>query len=559
MKNKIFLSLVFLLFFTYIPSEAKLITYNPKILNIPYSSWVAPFSYFKTASIENYKDNFIRLDKGELHGVKSGFIYEIKDLGTNTSRGKIAISVVSDIFCEGYFITPAQKIMHKDIAIFNETIESDLNPAYAMCLEPEVTAPVSLVENDLCYALLPEDKNKSIAKGQLFRIMDKNGQDTGLAEVLDISAQGVSIFKIIKKDKLIQEGFPLVSMPRNMSAWMNLGIELALTPDFISVGLYSFYRAYEFDKNNASILKGLEDISNRIGKIYEKKSNYNALKIYRQCNTITGGFKDEIKNILTVVKNDAEVSLGNKKILLAIKNLELLDKNPEIQNKLSICYNNEASSYYFEDNPDYQYYLFKQAYEINTENFIAAKNMVNLCIFQKNYKIAIEHLKVMKQNIFFKKAEIEWIAKKTEEIDRMINGLVYNYTFKTLSDSNITLASLKGNIVLLVKWTMKDENSREIIDYLPSFNNHFKGKPFKLLAVNSDPFNNQYINELKNFLQKYEGEDLNVVYTLENMENLFKLNSMPENVIIDKKGKIVYQDAGMLNDDLENFIEQLLK
>ncbi len=558
MRKSIILSLLFCnLFLNYTSSESKIVNYDNKILEIPYSTWLAPFSYYKTALVKKQNDNFIQIDKGEFHGVKNGFVYDIKN-SNNNSLGKIIISIISDTVSEGYFITPPTKIKQGSIAVFDESIDMDENPLYAVCLEPEIKIIITLIEKDICYAQLPELNN--IARGQQFVIKDHIGEEAGTAELLEIVPKGTSIFRIIGKQKMLAAGYTLNSIQRNMSAWKNLGIELSTNPVYFPSALYAFYKAYEFDKKNPAILQGFSEQAKLLARMYEKgKQNFKALRVYRQCDTITGECKDELKNLLPIIKNEADTYWEYKNLLLAIKTMEMFDADPEIQKKLSTCYNNEATLYSYNENPDYQIYLYKRAFEINPQNFLAAKNLINLHVFKKNYISALGELQIVIKNTNLKKENKEWIEKKIIEVERLEKGLIYNYSLKTLNQQNIEIASLKGNVVLFIQWSMMNQNSVQALDFLSAFYKQFKSKPFKLFAINIDPRDSNYIEDMKNFMRKYEDYDFNVVYSEENLENLFKLNALPENVLIDKEGKIVYQDAGNITDELENLIIQLLK
>ncbi|MBI5208031.1 MAG: hypothetical protein HY934_09630 [Candidatus Firestonebacteria bacterium] len=558
MKKSTFLFTFLFIFLTInhaFPQNNKIVTYDPKILNIPYSSWITPLSYYKTAMVQKQIDSFIRIDKGELHGVKNGFIYDILDL-KNNHLGKIVISVIADNFSEGYFITPVVQVEEKNIAVFDGTIDLEENPSYATFAEPEITCTITLAERDICYATLPEKSN--ISRGHQFIIKDESKEEAGITEVFDVLAKGNAIFKVIKQTKPIKEGFILVSKPRNISAWKNLAIELSQNASSQENALYAFYKAYDLDKMNPSIKQGFAETAQLLAKTYIKNNNnYKALRVYRQCQTITGSCKDEVIRLSATVKNTAYIFWEEKNLLMVIKHMELLEQDAEIQNKLATSYNNIAAMYSYEENPRFQIYLYQRAFEIDPKNTFIAKNLYNLLIHSKDYKSASEHLKNMQKNTPDEENK-EWIEKNIEDVKRLESGLLHNYLFKGINNKDVNLASLKNNIVLLVKWSMNDLNSVQSLDFLPSFYNQFKGKPFKLLAVNIDPRNRHHVNALRSFMSKYE-YDYDVVFSEEDLKDLFKFKDFPEYVLLDNDGKILYQESGSIPDKLEKLIQQLVK
>ena len=129
----------------------------------------------------------------------------------------------------------------------------------------------------------------------------------------------------------------------------------------------------------------------------------------------------------------------------------------------------------------------------------------------------------------------EWIGKPAPEI----------HTGQWVNSMPLTLASLRGKVVLLEFWTYGCYNCRNTIPYIKTWYDRYKGSAFQIVAVHSPEFEGE-----KDFLSVVtRTKELGIRYpvvTDNEMEiwNDYHQEYWPVLYLIDKNGLIRYVHVG---------------
>ncbi len=135
------------------------------------------------------------------------------------------------------------------------------------------------------------------------------------------------------------------------------------------------------------------------------------------------------------------------------------------------------------------------------------------------------------------------LVSKSQEL-RLSDSLL-NYTFKTVQDKNISLASFKGSLLLVEFWASWDIPSRKNhVELLKIYENYqdkkFKlAKKFNILSISLDVNPKHHKLAItkdgitwKNMVCDYKGWDSPLV-------DIFKIKILPQNFLFDGKGKVI--------------------
>ncbi|MBI5417132.1 redoxin domain-containing protein, partial [Candidatus Poribacteria bacterium] len=142
-----------------------------------------------------------------------------------------------------------------------------------------------------------------------------------------------------------------------------------------------------------------------------------------------------------------------------------------------------------------------------------------------------------------------------EEIERAKENRSPNYSFTTNYGKNFSMDSLNGNVVLLILWNLSNAPSKQAIENLKFLNENNKNKKFKILAIHST----RDTEAVKRYTQGTEKFEFDIVFADNDIGFLFPSpDNLPQNVILDKRGKIIYQKTGFDENELKNVIDSLL-
>jgi peroxiredoxin len=109
-----------------------------------------------------------------------------------------------------------------------------------------------------------------------------------------------------------------------------------------------------------------------------------------------------------------------------------------------------------------------------------------------------------------------------------------NFKVRTLDGQSISLADLRGKVVVLSFWFIGCPACRNMEPKLNEFKSRFTGDDVVFLAMTFDPK-----EELEKYLKKERFDYLQVADAKEAMSS-FAFRGFPKNIVIDKQGKIVY-------------------
>ena len=147
--------------------------------------------------------------------------------------------------------------------------------------------------------------------------------------------------------------------------------------------------------------------------------------------------------------------------------------------------------------------------------------------------------------------ENEWIGKTAPEI----------FPGHWINSKALTLAALRGNVVLLEFWTYGCYNCRNTIPYLKTWYNRYKGASFEIVGVHSPEFDRE-----KTFSSVVSSTaELGIKYPVVTDNELktwsaYRQEYWPVLYLIDKKGIIRYVHVGEGNyEQTEQWIKNLLE
>ena len=115
-----------------------------------------------------------------------------------------------------------------------------------------------------------------------------------------------------------------------------------------------------------------------------------------------------------------------------------------------------------------------------------------------------------------------------------------NFTLKTLEGEELTLANLKGNVVLLNFWASWCSPCREEMPVLKKLHNRYEPDGLVLLGVNVEP-------DSKPALQTAAKLKVNFPVLLDQKQivtELYQITAMPSTVIIDRAGNMRFVHRG---------------
>jgi peroxiredoxin len=108
------------------------------------------------------------------------------------------------------------------------------------------------------------------------------------------------------------------------------------------------------------------------------------------------------------------------------------------------------------------------------------------------------------------------------------------FSVRTLDGQSITLADLRGKVVVLNFWFIGCPACRSMEPPLNAFKARFAGSDVVFLAMTTDPK-----DELEKYLKK-ERFDYLQAFDAGAAMSQFSFRGFPKNIVIDKEGKIVY-------------------
>jgi peroxiredoxin len=133
-----------------------------------------------------------------------------------------------------------------------------------------------------------------------------------------------------------------------------------------------------------------------------------------------------------------------------------------------------------------------------------------------------------------------------------------DFTLKNLAGENVSLASLRGKVVLLNFWATWCPPCREEIPSMVKLNQSMAGKPFQMLAVSIDEGGKQAVEE---FFKRVGATLPTLLDTKQEIGARYGITGVPETFLIDPNGVILKKVIGPLDwshPDVVRFLEQAM-
>lgn len=130
-----------------------------------------------------------------------------------------------------------------------------------------------------------------------------------------------------------------------------------------------------------------------------------------------------------------------------------------------------------------------------------------------------------------------------------------DFTLKSSTGENIRLAEQRGQVVMLNFWASWCGPCREEMPLLDAMNKKYKPMGFVLYGINTD----QDIAEAKNVLQKVPVNYAILFDPESKLSDLYKVDSMPFTVVIDKKGTIRHVHKGYVAGDEKKYSKYIME
>ncbi len=552
--KKNWIILLFLILFP-LESYSEIFKFDSSYLLFENKSWVSPFIFYNYTFVTLVSDNEATIDFGSKHGVQPGFIYDIFHGNKNKPDARICINIVNKYTSNGYYLTKPKyvdSISPGDKAIFTNLIETKENQSFFNRIEKELNSKISLIDKDLCF--IDITKKNGVQKGQLLKVYNDKKNIIGEIEIIEPVEAGASIAIVKNQIEQFKIGYEIRKDKYSASDWLEIARRLAREEATLKDAVFAYEKAIKLGADPSSFSGELGNIILVIAQKQEKEGELGrALFYWNMCIKYNSLCEENYKFLIPKVIDSGKILWERKEWIDVIKNFENLPKSEEIGKYLSASYNflgKEVES----KNHQMAIYCYEQSFKISSKNIFALKNLANIYFQDILFDKALFWLAKIK-DISTREDEKNWADIRKDEISRARENLVPNYSFTSFSGTDFNLDSLKGNIILLVLWNKQNFSSKSEIDYLKFFYENYKNKKFKILAIHST----RDTNLVRSYQQETEGIDFDIVFGNNEMTFLFpEADTLPQNVILDKKGKIVYQKASFDENELKNIVDALL-
>ncbi|WP_013321481.1 thioredoxin family protein [Gloeothece verrucosa] len=129
-----------------------------------------------------------------------------------------------------------------------------------------------------------------------------------------------------------------------------------------------------------------------------------------------------------------------------------------------------------------------------------------------------------------------------------------------LNSKPLTIADLKGNVILIQFWTFACINCQRTIPYIVRWHNQYKTKGLKVIGVHTPEF--AYERELKNIRRAMEQRQISYAVAVDNdykTWNAYSNQYWPHLFLADRQGLICYDHIGEgAYQETEQMIRKLL-
>lgn len=132
-----------------------------------------------------------------------------------------------------------------------------------------------------------------------------------------------------------------------------------------------------------------------------------------------------------------------------------------------------------------------------------------------------------------------------------VGQLAPEFELKNEEGKNISLNSLKGQVVYLDFWASWCGPCRQSFPWMNNLQSKYASKGFQVIAVNVDAKQ----EDAKKFLAQVQG-NFKILYDSNGLTpKLYGVKGMPTSYLIDKNGRVVFEHQGF-NQSKTNLIEK---
>jgi len=196
-----------------------------------------------------------------------------------------------------------------------------------------------------------------------------------------------------------------------------------------------------------------------------------------------------------------------------------------------------------------------QKFDVNDKNFVVSdlQTMRTAASALNSIYPDSEHVKALYQNT------LQYLQEqRAAKVQQFIQEQGANSPEIVLPDSDgneIALSSLRGKIVLLQFWAAEDRNSRIVNPTLVEAYNKYKNKGFEIYQVSVDENRIEWIDAIDkdNLSWINVGDMEGSVHAV----NVYNVQTLPYNYLLDEEGVIVAQD--LKGPNLDRVISKLLE
>ncbi|MBI5207641.1 MAG: redoxin domain-containing protein [Candidatus Firestonebacteria bacterium] len=553
--KKITLIFFYIFYSIYTVNASTFIPYDNSVLSNIDSSWIEPFEYYITGNIISVLSDKIEIDIGIEDGIQHGLIYDIYQ--NNRAVGKIIITKINNDYSSGYIYEKSKNPFERDQVRFSGMIDIDENPSYLNRIYIKVISKVTFIdESGLCF--IEGDKNSNIKKDMHFDILDNSGKISGEIEIIDDSGKdNIIVAQVTKTYNKIQIGDKAVSQPRNNKHWMEFAAQLEKDEKNILDAIFAYEMALKLSKEHQGYLKNkLLILVTQKAMQYEQKEQYDKAFIIR--NKILG-FTKETDNEYFELKDKihqlAKENWSARLYFQCIKYYELLDKEDLSVKYLSFSYNGLGYEM-LTTNPLLSIYCFKKSVKLIPGNTKAWKNLAEIYEVKQDYDSAIENFEKLYLNSSDEE-EKKWTQNRIDSLKLKKGNIIPNIIFSDLNGKIINLSDYKGSGILLVFWKKNHQISDENMEFINTYLDTTGRNKIAVLLINNN--DNLEENIIKEYIREKNINNLEAVIPKKDISNIFpdiyKVSFM--NILLDTKGKIIYQKEEIFGDELESLIKNL--
>ncbi|MCU0383091.1 MAG: TlpA family protein disulfide reductase [Cyclobacteriaceae bacterium] len=142
-------------------------------------------------------------------------------------------------------------------------------------------------------------------------------------------------------------------------------------------------------------------------------------------------------------------------------------------------------------------------------------------------------------------------SKKQNSVTPLSDSIAYSFALKDLQLQPVQFDIYKGKVVLINLWATWCGPCREEMPYLQKLYETYSHPDFEIVAISLDK--NSNIDKVKSYLAK-NNFTFPVFYPAENFPKVLQVPAIPSSFLIDRQGRIVWQETGV-----ENFSKQSFK